>query len=281
MEASAAAPTRIEVTIPIPLDMYQGSRVGEDNNELWDRGDREGVGVGPALGAERGPGVFAVGPAGAAAPSPSCTRAPVKEDASRREGDEDRDVDETSEQDLLSLVGQHVSPGPEVGLCPATAKETPKEYEFGEKKSKDVLRDIPREALLIETEPHKAGEDQEKSRQPLGEEENADVTPSEPSEIISQKEPEPADGEDSEPLLESARLPAEVKDGVEVRDAPLADAVPGTGERWMPKKKPCARVADRAVSRVPLLKGVCSVCPGLTLLAVCSRQGCLSHPPAC
>ncbi|XP_065507172.1 microtubule-associated protein tau isoform X10 [Caloenas nicobarica] len=255
MKASATAPTRIEVTIPIPLDMYQGSRAGEDNNELWDHGDREGIGVDPALGAELGPDVFTEGLAGAGGPSPLYTRAPLKEDASRRERDEDRDVDETSEQDLLSLVGQHVSPGPEMGLCPATAKETLKECEFGEKKSKDVFRGIPREALLIETESHKAGEDQEKSRQPLGGEEDTDVTPSEPSEIISQKEPEPGDGEDSGPLLESARLPAELKDDVEVKDAPLADTVPGTGERWTPKKKPCACVADRAVSRVPLLKG--------------------------
>ncbi|XP_064895606.1 microtubule-associated protein tau isoform X11 [Columba livia] len=251
MKASAAAPARIEVTIPIPLDMYQGSRVGEDNSELWDRGDREGTGV----GAERGPAALAAGLAGAAGPSPLCTRAPVKEDASRWERDEDRDVDETSEQDLLSLVGQHVSPGPEMGSCPAAAKEIPTEYEFGEKESKDVLRGIPREAFLTETESHKAGEDQEKSRQPLRGEEDTDVTPSEPSEIISQKEPEPGDREDSAPLLESARLPAELKDGVEVKGAPLADAVPGTGECWMPKKKPCARVADRAVSRVPLLKG--------------------------
>ncbi|KAK2522271.1 Mapt [Columba livia] len=184
-----------------------------------------------------------------------CPVAPVKEDASRWERDEDRDVDETSEQDLLSLVGQHVSPGPEMGSCPAAAKEIPTEYEFGEKESKDVLRGIPREAFLTETESHKAGEDQEKSRQPLRGEEDTDVTPSEPSEIISQKEPEPGDREDSAPLLESARLPAELKDGVEVKGAPLADAVPGTGECWMPKKKPCARVADRAVSRVPLLKG--------------------------
>lgn len=277
VKASAVAPARIEVTIPIPLDMYQGSRAGEDNNELWDRGDREGIVVRPALGAERGPAVLTAGLAGAAGPSPLCTRPLLKEDASRWERDEDRDVDETSEQDLLSLMGQHVSPGLEVGLPPATAKETPTEYEFGEKKSKDVLRGIPREALLIETESHKAGEDQEKSRQPLGGEEVTDVTPSEPSEIISQKEPEPGDREDSDPLLESARLPAELKDGVEVKDAPLADTVPGTGECWMPKKKRCARVADRAVSRVPLLKGVCSVCLELTLLAVCSRQGCLSQ----
>ncbi|KFW64624.1 Microtubule-associated protein tau, partial [Pygoscelis adeliae] len=214
MKATTAAPTRIEVTIPIPLDMYQDSRASEDN-EL----------------------------------------APLKEDASGRERDEDRDIDETSEQDLLSLVGQHVSPGPEMGLCPATAKEALEEYAFEEKKSKDVLRDIPREALRVETESRKAGEDQEERRQPLRGEEDTDVTPSEPSEIISRKEAEPREGEDSGPLLETAKLPVELKDDVEDKDAPLEEAVPDTGERRTPKKKPCAHVADKAVSRVPLLKG--------------------------
>ncbi|KFM13363.1 Microtubule-associated protein tau, partial [Aptenodytes forsteri] len=213
-KATTAAPTRIEVTIPIPLDMYQDSRASEDN-EL----------------------------------------APLKEDASGRERDEDRDIDETSEQDLLSLVAQHVSPGPEMGLCPATAKEALEEYAFEENKSKDVLRDIPREALRVETESHKAGEDQEERRQPLRGEEDTDVTPSEPSEIISQKEAEPREGEDSGPLLEAAKLPVELKDDVEDKDAPLEEAVPDTGERRTPKKKPCAHVADKAVSRVPLLKG--------------------------
>uniref|UniRef100_A0A8C3JQJ8 Microtubule-associated protein n=1 Tax=Calidris pygmaea TaxID=425635 RepID=A0A8C3JQJ8_9CHAR len=262
MKATPAAPTRIEVTIPIPLDMYQDSRASEDSNELWDQRGREGIGVDPALGAELGRGVCTEGLAGAGdtdgshikdGPSPLYTRAPLKEDASGRERDEDRDIDETSQQDLLSLVGQHVSPGPEMGVCPAAAKEALEEYE--ENKSKEVLRDIPREALLVEAESHKAGEDQEERREPLKGEEDTDVTPSEPSEIISQKEAEPGEGEDSGPLLETAKLPCELKDYVEDKDAALEEAVPDTGERRTPKKKPGGQVADKAVSRVPLLKG--------------------------
>ncbi|XP_068275075.1 microtubule-associated protein tau isoform X2 [Nyctibius grandis] len=254
-KATTAAPTRIEVTIPIPLDMYQDSRPAEDNNELWDRRGREGIGVDPALGTELGRGVHAEGLAGAGGtdgslikdgPSPLYTRAPLKEDASGQERDEDRDIDETSEQDLLSLVGQHVSPRPEMGLRPATAKEALEEYAFEENKSKDVLRDIPREALLVETESHKAGKDRKERRQPWTGEEDTGVTPSEPSEIISQKEAEPGEGEDSGALLETAKLPVELKDDVEDKDAPLEEAVPDTGERRTPKKKPC---------RVPLLKG--------------------------
>ncbi|XP_054657184.1 microtubule-associated protein tau isoform X3 [Grus americana] len=263
-KATAAAPTRIEVTIPIPLDMYQDSRASEERNELWDHRGREGIGVDPALGAALGHDVRTEGLAGADGtddshvkdgPSPLYTRAPLKEDASGQERDEDRDIDETSEQDLLSLVGQHVSPGPETGLCPATAKETLEEYAFGESKSKDVLRDIPREALLVDTESRKAGGDQEERRQPLKGEEDTDVTPSEPSEIISQKEAEPGEGEDSGPLLETAKLTAELKDDVEDKGAPLEEAVPDAGECRSPKKKPSAHVADKAVSRVPLLKG--------------------------
>ncbi|KFR03311.1 Microtubule-associated protein tau, partial [Opisthocomus hoazin] len=190
MKATTAVPTRIEVTIPIPLDMYQDSRASEDNNELWDQRGREGIGVDPALGTELGPG-----------------------------------------------------------------KEALEEYAFEENKSKDVLRDIPREALPVETESHKAVEDQEERRQPLRGEEDRDVTPPEPSVIISQKEVEPEEGEDSGPLLETATLPVELKDDVEDKDAPLEEAVPGTGKHRSPKKKPCAHVADKAVSRVPLLKG--------------------------
>ncbi|XP_061223874.1 microtubule-associated protein tau isoform X8 [Neopsephotus bourkii] len=244
-KATAAAPTRIEVTIPIPLDMYQDSRASEDKSELWDHRGREGIGVDPELGAELGPEVHTEGLAGAGGteethikdgPSPLCTRAPLKEDASGQERDEDRDIDEMSEQSLLSLVAQR-----EVGLCPA-AKEALKENV-----SKDVLRDIPGEALVVEAEPHKAGEDQEERRQLLGGEEGRDVTQSEPSEVISQTEAEPREGEDSGPT--------EVKDDVQGRDAPLEEVVPGTGERRTPKKKPPAHVADKATSRVPLLKG--------------------------
>uniref|UniRef100_A0A8C4TQH0 Microtubule-associated protein n=1 Tax=Falco tinnunculus TaxID=100819 RepID=A0A8C4TQH0_FALTI len=260
MKATTAAPTRIEVTIPIPLDMYEDSRPSEDSNELWDHRGREGVGVVPALGRD----VCTEGLAGAGGPddshikdgpSPLYTRAPLKEDASRQERDEDRDIDETSEQDLLSLVSQHVSPGPEMGLRPATAKETLEECAFGEDESKDVLRDVPRGALLVETESHKAGEDQEGRRQSLGGKEDTAVTPLEPSEIISQKEAKPGEGEDSGPLLETAQLPAELEDDVKDKGTPLAEAVPDTGERRTPKKKPCAHVADKAISRVPLLKG--------------------------
>ncbi|XP_057277992.1 microtubule-associated protein tau isoform X3 [Pezoporus wallicus] len=243
-KATTAAPTRIEVTIPIPLDMYQDSRASEDKSELWDHRGREGIGVDPALGAELGPEVHTEGLAGAGGteethikdgPSPLCTRAPLKEDASGQERDEDRDIDEMSEQGLLSLVAQH-----EMGLCPA-AKEALKED-----KSKGVLRDIPREALLVEAESHKA-EDQEERRQPLGDEEGRDVSPSEPSEVISQTEAEPREGEDSGPT--------EIKDDVQGKDAPLEEVLPGTGECQTPKKKPPAHVADKATSRVPLLKG--------------------------
>ncbi|KAM9214974.1 microtubule-associated protein tau isoform 1-T1 [Leptosomus discolor] len=260
-KVTTAAPTRIEVTIPIPLDMYQDSRPSEDDSGLWDHRGREGIGVAPELGAELGRDVHTEGLAGEGGtddsrikdgPSPQCTRAPLKEDASGQERDEDRDIDETSEQGLLSLVGQHISPGPEMTLSPATTKETLEDYAFGENKSKDVLRDVPRGALLVETESQKAGEDQEERREPLRGEEDTDVTP---SEVMSQKEAKPREGEDSGPLLETAKLPVEVKDGAEDEDAPLEEAVPDTGDRRTPKKKPCARVADKAVSRVPLLKG--------------------------
>uniref|UniRef100_A0A8V5GT51 Microtubule-associated protein n=1 Tax=Melopsittacus undulatus TaxID=13146 RepID=A0A8V5GT51_MELUD len=242
-KATAAAPTRIEVTIPIPLDMYQDSRASEDKSELWDHRGREGIGVDAALGAELGPEVHTEGLAGAGGteethvkdgPSPLCTRAPLKEDASGQEGDEDRDIDEMSEQGLLSLVAQH-----EMGSC-AAAKEALKD-------NKDVLRDIPGEALVVEAESHKAAEDQEERRQALGGEEGRAIPPSEPPEVISQAEAEPREGEDSGPT--------EIKDDVQGKDAPLEEVVPGTGEHRTPKKKPPALAADRATSRVPLLKG--------------------------
>ncbi|KFP32083.1 Microtubule-associated protein tau, partial [Colius striatus] len=231
-KATTAAPTRIEVTIPIPLDMYQDSRPSEDRNELWDHRRREGNG----------------------GPSPLCVRAPLKEDASEKERDEDRDIDETSEQGLLSLVEQHVSPGPEVGLCPVIAKEALERNAFKESKAKDALGDIPRETFHVD-ESRKTGKDQEERRQPLSGEEDTDVTPSEPSEIVSPKEAEPGGREDSGPLLETAKLPVELKDDVEDKGAPLEETVPDTGERRTPTKKASARVADKAVSRVPLLKG--------------------------
>ncbi|KFV73831.1 Microtubule-associated protein tau, partial [Struthio camelus australis] len=225
MKATAAAPTRIEVTIPIPPDMYQDSRPSEDSN---DSHIKDGT-------------------------SPLYTRAPLKEDASGQERDEDRDIDETAHQDLISLVGQHVSPGPEVGFCLATAKEAHEEHAFAEIKAKDVFGDVSREALLVETETHKAGQDQEERRQPLKGEEETDVTLLEPSEI-SQTEAEAGEGEDSGPLLKIAKLPVGLKDDVEGKDAPLEEAVPDTGGRQTPKKKLDAHIAEKAGSRVPLLK---------------------------
>lgn len=267
-KALAAAPTRIEVTIPIPLDMYQGSGASEGSSELWDQGGREGVGVEPELGR----GVRTEGLAGAGGtgdhkdgPSPLCARAPLKEDSGGWERDQDRDIDETSEQGLPSLVDHRVSLGPEKGLCPATDKEAHEEHD-GENKSKDVLRDTPGEALLTEAESHKAGEDQEEKQQPLGGEGGLDVSPSEPSESVSQKEAEPKEGEDSGPVLEAAKLPAEVEDDMKDKDAPSEEVVPDAGGRRTPRRKPSGLAADKA-SRVPLLKGVCSsCCPGLAWL---------------
>lgn len=282
-----AAPTRIEVTIPIPLDMYQDSRPPEDD-EVWDHRGREGIGVGAAPGAELGADVCAAGLAGAGGTadprskdgtSPLYTRAPLKEDASGQERDEDRDVDETSEQDLPSLVGQRVSPGPEVGFCVAATKEEAlEEFAFEEKKSHDVLGDAPREALLGETEARKAEEDQEERRQPERGEEYTDIAPPEPSATTSQAEAEPREGEDAGPLLETASLPARSEDDTKDKDAALQEAVPEAGGRRTPKKKPSAPAADKAGSRVPLLKGVCAPpacspqgCPSLLQLAATSR----------
>lgn len=278
-KAPRAVPTRIEVTIPIPLDMYQGSRAAEGSSELWDRGGREGISVDPALGH----GVHTEGLAGAGdtggtqlkdEPSARGARAPLKEDVSGQDRDADRDVDETAGQILLSPAGQRVSPAPEVGSCPEAAKEALEECGFGENKSKDVLKGIPQEA---EAESHKAGENQEESRQPLMGEENMDVV-SEPSEVVSQQEAEPREGEDSGPLQEIA---AELKGGVEDKEAALEEAVPGTGEHRTPKKQPSARAADRAVSRVPLLKGLCPPClPSAHLAGGLLRTG-LPDPAAC
>ncbi|XP_032058503.1 microtubule-associated protein tau isoform X2 [Aythya fuligula] len=257
-----AAPTRIEVTIPIPLDMYQDSRPPEDD-EVWDHRGREGIGVASELGAELGADVSAAGLAGAGGtadprskdgPSPLDTRAPLKEDASSREGDEDRDIDETSEQDLPSLLGQRVSPGPEAGFCAAATKEALEESAFGEKKSHDGLGDTLREALPGETEARKAEEDQEERRQPERGEEYTDTAPPEPAAATSQAEAEPGEGEDARPLLETPSLPARSEDDAKDQDAALEEAVPEAGGRRTPRKKPSAPAADKAGSRVPLLK---------------------------
>ncbi|XP_064380614.1 microtubule-associated protein tau isoform X3 [Dromaius novaehollandiae] len=261
MKATAAAPTRIEVTIPIPPDMYQDSRPSEDSGELWDHRGREGIGVDQAPETELSRDVCTEGLSDADVTddshvkdgtSPLYTGTPLKEDASGWERDEDRDVDETAHQDLVSLVGQRVSPGPEMGFCLATAKEAHEEHAFAEIKSKDVLGDVSREAL-VETETHKAGQDQEERRQPLRGEEETVVTVLEPSEI-SQREAEAGEGEDSRPSLEIAKLPVGLKDDVEGKDAPLEEAVLDTGEQRTPKKKPGAHIAEKAGSRVPLRK---------------------------
>lgn len=281
-----AAPTRIEVTIPIPLDMYQDSRPPEDD-EVWDHRGREGIGVGAELGAELGADVSAAGlaaaggtadPRGKDGPDPLGTRAPLKEDASRREGDEDRDIDETSEQDLPSLLGQRVSPGPEVGFCAAATKEALEESAFGEKKSHDGLGDTPREALPGETEVRKAEEDQEERRQPEKGEEHTETTPPEPAAATSQAEAEPGEAEDAGPLLETPSLPARSEDDTKDQGAALEEAVPEAGGRQTPRKKPSAPAADKAGSRVPLRKGACAPparspqgCPSLLQLAATSR----------
>ncbi|XP_018864608.1 microtubule-associated protein tau isoform X8 [Parus major] len=245
--APAAAPTRIEVTIPIPLDMYQGSAVSEGSSELWGEG---GSAVEPELG--RGvhtQGVAAAGDTGDRKEEPPCATATSKEGSGGQERDEDRDIDETWEQGLPSPAGQRVSLGPEEGSWPAVAKEAREECD-GEDKSKGVLRDVPGGAVLAEAGSHKAGEDQEEKPQLLGGEGGADVTVSEPSESVSQNQAEPKDREDSGPVLEAAELPAEAADDVKDKAAPLADA----GGRRTPRRKPGGLAADKG-SRVPLLKG--------------------------
>ncbi|XP_038019282.1 microtubule-associated protein tau isoform X11 [Motacilla alba alba] len=248
-KAPAAAPTRIEVTIPIPLDMYQGSGAPEGSRELWDQGGREGSSAEPELGlaGAGGAGDHKDGPSSAL-----CARATAKEGSGGQERDEDRDVDETSEQGLPSLVDQRVSLGPEKGSCPAAAQETREESD-GENKPKGVLRDTPGEALLAEAGSHQAGEDQEK-RELLGGEGGADTAPSEPSGSVSQKEAEPREGEDSGPVLETAKPAAEAEDDVKDEDAALGEAVPAAGGCRPPRRKPGGLAADKA-SRVPLLKG--------------------------
>ncbi|XP_041321299.1 microtubule-associated protein tau isoform X7 [Pyrgilauda ruficollis] len=241
-KAPAAAPTRIEVTIPIPLEMYQGSGGGR---EPWHQAGRGGISAEPELGlaAAGGTADHKDGPS-----SPLCARATSKEGS----GDEGWDVDGTPEQALPSLVDQRASVGPEKGSCPAAAQETPEEND-GENKSKGVLRDTPGEALLVEAESHKAGEDQEEKRELPGGEGGPDTTPSEPSASVPQKEAEPGQGEDSEPVLEAARLPAEAEDGVKDDDAALGEAVLAAGAR-RPRRKPAGLAADKA-TRVPQLKG--------------------------
>nr|XP_054505533.1 microtubule-associated protein tau isoform X7 [Agelaius phoeniceus] len=239
-KAPAAAPTRIEVTIPIPLDMYQGSGGSRD------QAGREGSSAEPELG------LAGAGGTGDLKDGPLCARATIKEGSGGRERDEDRDIDESPGQGLPSLVDQFVSPGPEKGSCPAAAQETREESD-GENKPKGVLRDTPGEALLVEAESHKAGEDQEEKRELLGEG-GADTALPEPSGRVSQKEAEPKEAEDSGPVLETAKLAAEVEDAVKDEDAALGEAVPASGGRRPPRRKPGGPAADKG-SRVPLLKG--------------------------
>ncbi|XP_066192982.1 microtubule-associated protein tau isoform X2 [Sylvia atricapilla] len=245
-KAPAAAPTRIEVTIPIPLDMYQGSAAG---GELWDQGGREGVTVEPELGPAVTQGLAPAGGTGGREEGPSPWCAPLKEDSSGRERDEERDVDETSAQGLPSLVEQRVPLGPEKGSCPAAAQDTCEEPD-GEK-SKGVLRDAPGEAVLVEAESREAGQDQEEKQQLPGGE--GDVSLSEPSGSVSQKEAELKEGGDSGPVLEAAGLPAEVEGAVQDKEAPLEEGLDAGGRRT-PRRKPGGLAADKG-SRVPLPKG--------------------------
>lgn len=241
-QETKAAPTRIEVTIPIPLDMYQGSGAAEGSRELWGQGGTEGTAEEPGLGTESLAGAGGTGHHKEGT-SPLCARATEKEDSGAQQRDEDRDVDETAEQGLPSLGA------PGQGSCPAAAQDTREEHD-GEKKSRGVSRDSPGEALQAE-----AGEDQEEKAQLLGGEGAADLA--EPSGSVSQKEAEPKEGEDAGPVLEAAQVPAEVEDDVKDRAAPLEEA----GGRRTPRRKPGGLAADKA-SRVPLPKGVCSSCAG-------------------
>lgn len=250
-KAPAAAPTRIEVTIPIPLDLYQGSGAPRD------QAGREGSSAEPQLGPA------GAGGTGDLKDGPLCARATLEEGSGGRERDEDRDIDETPGQGLPSLVDQRVSPGPGKSSCPAAAQETREESD-GENKSKGVLRDTPGEALVVEAESHKAGEDQEEKRELLGEGGGAATTLPEPSGSVSQREAEPKEGEDSGPVLGTATLPAEAEDAVKDEDAALGEAVPASGGRRPPRRKPGGLAADKG-SRVPLPKGVCA--PALQLAA--------------
>ncbi|XP_064255904.1 microtubule-associated protein tau isoform X3 [Passer domesticus] len=238
-KAPAAAATRIEVTIPIPLEMYQGSG---GSSEPWHQAGTEGSSAEPQLGlaAAGGTADHKDGPS-----SPLCATATVKE------GSRDEDVDETPGQGLPSLVDQRAALGPEKGSCPAAAQETREEYD-GENKSKAVLRDTP-EALLVEAESHKAGEDQEEKRELLDGEGGPDTPLSEPSASVSQKQAGPGQGEDSEPVLGTAKPPAEAEDDVKDEGAAVGEAVLAAGAR-RPRRKPGGPAADKA-TRVPLLKG--------------------------
>lgn len=223
------------MTIPIPLDMYQGSGGGR---QPWGQAGREGHAAEPGLGLA-GAGDTGDRPEG---PNPSCATATAKEESGGCGRDEDRDVDEACEQGLPSLVGPAKGPSP--------AQDTREGDDGG--KPKDVLRDSPGEAGA---ESHEAGEDQEEKAQ-LGTE-APEVTLSQPSQSVTQKEAEPKEGEDSGPGPEAAKLPAEEEDGVKDEDAAVQEAVPDAGGRKTPRRKAGGAAADRA-SRVPLPKGVCS-----------------------
>ncbi|XP_032934878.1 microtubule-associated protein tau isoform X10 [Catharus ustulatus] len=222
-----AAATRIEVTIPIPLDMYQGS-----GREPWGRAGRDGDAAEPGLGLA-GAGGTGDRPEG---PKPSCATATAKEESGGRGRDEDRDVDEACEQGLPSLVGPAKSP------CPA--EDAQEGYDGG--KSKGVLRDSPGEAGA---EPHE-GQDQEEKAQLVGTGGAPEAALSQPPQGDSQKEAEPKQEEDSGPGPEAAKAPAEEEDGVKDEDA----AVPDAGGRRTPRRKAGGPAADKA-SRVPLPKG--------------------------
>ncbi|RLV89469.1 hypothetical protein DV515_00014852 [Chloebia gouldiae] len=103
-----------------------------------------------------------------------------------------------------------------------------------------------------QAESYKAGEDQEEKPELQGGEGGPDSALSEPAGSASQKEAEPREGEDSGPVLETAKPRAEGEDGVKKVDeeAPVGEA----GGRRTPRRKPAGLAADKA-SRVPLLKG--------------------------
>lgn len=236
-----AAATRIEVTIPIPLDMYQGS-----GREPWGQAGRDGDAAEPGLGLA-GAGGTGDRPEG---PKPSCATATAKEETGGRGRDEDRDVDEACEQGLPSLVGPAKSP------CPA--QDAQEGYDGG--KSKGVLRDSPGEAGA---ESHE-GQDQEEKAQLLGTGGAPEAALSQPPQGVSQKEAEPKEGEDSGPGPEAAKAAAEEEDGVKDEDA----AVPDAGGRRTPRRKAGGPAADKA-SRVPLPKGVCSRAAAWPSTAAC------------
>ncbi|XP_056367920.1 microtubule-associated protein tau isoform X17 [Oenanthe melanoleuca] len=232
-ESSKAAPTRIQVTIPIPLDLYQGSGAAPGSSELWAQGgsaeERELAGAAGTAGHEEGA---------------LCARASGTEGSGARDRDEEQEEDETCEQGVPA-------PG-----APAAALQ-PHQQRDGE--SQGVLRDSPGEAPVAaaesqkagqEQESQKAGEEREEKPQLLGGGEGPEIALPEPPGSVSQKEAEPKEGEDSGPVAEADRAPAETEDGVKAKDAALEEA----GGRRTPRRRRSGAAADRG-SRVPVPTG--------------------------